>query len=338
MTDRSKPSQARAALRIAARLVLLGVAVAVTVPLMGIAGGDGRNDYYSALIDKHVRLAAMRSPKLVIVGGSSAAFGVDSRAIEAVVGMPVFNMGLGADLGLPFMLREIEKHLAAGDRVLLMPEYELFQGDGMSDAGRHYAMSYLPDSWDYVESPADYVRYFLRATVLKAQRTVRVVPEKLFGGQPEKSGYSRELFDASGDYVGHLGKGVQFDTAGWDATPRPVFELNSKVIARLEEFVTRVRQRGVVVLVANPPLYERYYGRNIVNVTRVDSMLRRVAHRTGMVVLSRPTDFLFTLDSMYDGPYHLNARGRAERTRRLIQALRSTHMAPASNPPEPDAF
>ena len=82
--------------------------------------------YAAATIDKHNRLAQQPSPRIVFVGGSNLAFGLDSAAIERSLGYNTVNMGLDLSLGLDFMLREIEPLLERGDVVVVSPEYEQF--------------------------------------------------------------------------------------------------------------------------------------------------------------------------------------------------------------------
>src|SRR5690554_8180171 len=52
-----------------------------------------QNDYALASNLKHDRLEALSGNRVVLVGGSNLAFGIDSKAIEAAVGCPVVNMG-----------------------------------------------------------------------------------------------------------------------------------------------------------------------------------------------------------------------------------------------------
>ena len=67
-----------------------------------------RVDYYDGMHAKHERLHALVSPKVVIIGGSSATFGIDSDMLEKALCRPVVNMSIHAALGFGFMVREIE--------------------------------------------------------------------------------------------------------------------------------------------------------------------------------------------------------------------------------------
>jgi hypothetical protein len=69
------------------------------------------DDYLAASLDKEYRLATLPGPRVVFVGGSNVAFGLDSAIIERWTGRRSVNMGLYVNLGLPFMLDEVRAGL-----------------------------------------------------------------------------------------------------------------------------------------------------------------------------------------------------------------------------------
>src|SRR5258708_4132609 len=64
------------------------------------------NDYLGASAEKEKRENSISRPKIILVGGSNLAFGINSEIIEKEFKMPVVNMGLHAGLGLEFTLNE----------------------------------------------------------------------------------------------------------------------------------------------------------------------------------------------------------------------------------------
>ncbi len=68
------------------------------------------------------------SPRIVFVGGSNLAFGLDSKRIEDSFNLPVLNYGLHAGIGLKFMVDDVEQYVRKGDIVIFVPEYEHFYG------------------------------------------------------------------------------------------------------------------------------------------------------------------------------------------------------------------
>src|SRR6266436_7071833 len=67
-----------------------------------------KTGYLAASIDKHHLLVQQPSPRIVFVGGSNLAFGLDSSEIERSLSYHPINMGLHIGLGLAFMLAEVK--------------------------------------------------------------------------------------------------------------------------------------------------------------------------------------------------------------------------------------
>ena len=82
------------------------------------------NSFIGALNEKYDRLHSIDEPKLVVVGGSSVVFGVDSELIEKYTGMPVVNFGLYAALGTKLMLDLSRSAIGEGDVVVISPELD----------------------------------------------------------------------------------------------------------------------------------------------------------------------------------------------------------------------
>jgi len=110
-------------------LFLVIIASIITCSLFLIPNKRLKNSSLYADIDKNRRLDSLPSPKIVFVGGSNIAFGLNSKEIEDSIHLPVVNMGLHAGLGIYFMLNEIRNHVNKGDIVIFSPEYHQFFGD-----------------------------------------------------------------------------------------------------------------------------------------------------------------------------------------------------------------
>lgn len=92
-------------------------------------------DYNKAIINKHNLLKTDTSPRIIFIGGSNLAFGLDSELISKEMDAFCINMGININMGLEFMLNEIKPHIKENDIVVIVPEYELFfthltDGDG----------------------------------------------------------------------------------------------------------------------------------------------------------------------------------------------------------------
>jgi len=80
--------------------------------------------FVGALDEKFDRLSSTEEEKIIVVGGSSVAFGIDSALIESYTKMPVVNFGLYAALGTKLMLDLSRAGINEGDVVVIAPELD----------------------------------------------------------------------------------------------------------------------------------------------------------------------------------------------------------------------
>ena len=101
--------------------VMLGPIAATSIP----SQNDKR--FENAVTEKMARLKSLHESgqsKVVIIGGSSTAFGFNSALIEKYLGMPVVNLGTYAILGTKLMLDLARDYIGEGDIVIISPEIE----------------------------------------------------------------------------------------------------------------------------------------------------------------------------------------------------------------------
>lgn len=81
--------------------------------------------FLGELKHKVSRLEEAPGPRIILMGGSGAAFGVDSALMEQeLTGYTVVNFGMYAALGTTVMLDLSEPFIREGDVILLMPEQQ----------------------------------------------------------------------------------------------------------------------------------------------------------------------------------------------------------------------
>lgn len=78
--------------------------------------------FVGELGEKYDRLKNTDEPKIVIVSGSSSAFGYDSALIEEKLGKKAVNFGLYANLGTKLMMDLSRANINEGDIIILAPE------------------------------------------------------------------------------------------------------------------------------------------------------------------------------------------------------------------------
>lgn len=108
------------------KILKFGLSVMVLLSAMAsfdyfIIGRQYNDNYDAALVDKVDRLKSITEPKIILVGDSNVAFGINSKKIEEELGMPVVNLGLHGALGNAFHEQIAKLNIGGGGYFGNMP-------------------------------------------------------------------------------------------------------------------------------------------------------------------------------------------------------------------------
>ena len=101
--------------------------LAVIIPIASVpvvlaaTGAQYAETYYAALSKQYDRLCSVDEPKVIVVGGSSVAFGLDSELFEELYGMPSVSFGLYGSFGVKVMMDLSKANIRKGDIIVLAP-------------------------------------------------------------------------------------------------------------------------------------------------------------------------------------------------------------------------
>lgn len=268
--------------------------------------------YAAAAIDKRHRITEAGSPRLIVVGGSSVSFGIDSRVIAQRGWVPV-NMGHNVGLGLSFMLAQVEAHLRTGDVVVVAPEYSLLWR-GPADASLVTLLEHDPSSVRYLDGPAcgRIVEGGFRwlGDKLRCALEGRTTDPEIF--------YSRRSFDETGDFVLHRGQPRRPHEPlpmGWPAEPSADF---GRALERLETFADRCDDTGARCVFAFAPLRQDHFDAHAEEIAR---LRQRLGEGMRLPVVLEPNESVYPGAQFYDAGEHLVEEAAAARTRALLDAL-----------------
>ncbi|HZI99155.1 MAG TPA: hypothetical protein VFD22_00745 [Gemmatimonadaceae bacterium] len=317
----------------AKKLVLKLIALAAAILLSGLLIGqyhtNVRDDsYLAAVLEKDRLIRNTPSPKIILVGGSNLAFGIDSKAIEDSLGLHVVNMGLYAKLGLKYMLAQVRPYIKPGDVVLVVPEYDQFYGDfANGDNTLNTALLYAP-----ADRIPDFIRSYsiidvvLRPRVENARRSflrafaAAVGKEDMLFPQDTNTVYNRHSFNQYGDAVSHLDKkGLNPDSIFVKPLP-PLKDFNRRTLEDLNSIASKAKEEQAHAYFLFPSYIDRSY---VINVAAIDSLKRKLAGGMDMPIVGTPKDFVMAGQYFFDTRYHLNREGRDLRTLKMIDVLRA---------------
>lgn len=307
--------------------------------------------YLASIIDKHRALDRARSPKIVFVGGSNLAYGLDSDAVSAALGRDVVNMGVSRLFGLRYCLEEVKDSLHQGDMVVIVPEYENFYGELNGSSHLMAVPTLLPAAavWvlrSYATSPGRIVqlctdiegvlnfkwnwwRQHLYA-FLQNPTTYAVGSVPLYNmGDPK--GCERRNFTARGDLIGHLDQpppSVKYMKMFADCRLKSV---DPEAIRVMNEFAGSEARKGVATVLIPPPVPRPVYEEHRAQIDQAIACCKR---RLVFPVLAEAGRYTFAEPNFFNGLYHLHGTARDARTAMVVRDLSNSSIAAVRTVPE----
>lgn len=271
---------------------------------------DVNSDYMASIIDKHKRLDQFDNNRLLLIGGSNLAFGIDSGLIEEEFNVNVINLGLHAGLGLKFIINEAMSSVKKGDIVLLSLEYPLYDESSQPSIDLiNHTQTIYPNSKSFYDiSLKD--NFFISLQNSK----------KWFDRQNIQidSVYNRKYFNKYGDVVGHLTKAQPKDIDDRGVMNKINIDNN---VSLLHELYLKCNSLDAKLYIVFPNYPISEFNKN---KTVIYDLKEQIKTKVDFIeMINEPETFVFEDSFFFDTVFHLNAKGRQKRTKMLIKILRS---------------
>ena len=296
--------------------------------------------YFGELADKYARLRSLdKESKIVVIGGSSVAFGIDSRMIEENTGYAVVNFGLYGPLGTAIMMDLTRGHIHEGDIIILAPETEhqtmsmYFNGEGMWECcDSDFTMLFkiplrnwpemLGSFWSYAEKK---YQFYLSG---------KASPEGIYGHDS-----FNEYGDISYRRETNIMEGLYDAEVGIDLDPSII---DPEYIDFVNDYVRYCERQGASVFFSWPPMNELAIHQDMSGILAFATFVRESFQCR---LISGITQYIMTPEFFYDTNYHMTDSGVILHTASLIQDLENTLgsgkkieiTAPVDAEPENDA-
>lgn len=277
------------------------------LPLLYPLGSDKR-DFFAAFDPKWRAQAALPSPRILLVGGSNGLFGVDSKQLEQALGIPVYNLCLQADLGIPFFLDMTLAAARPGDIVLFSPEYRCRSG---STRTRALLQLESPELGSLIQADApEQVRLATQRVQITAAGLVNTL---LFDEHAYSKVYRSDGFDRWGDL--HSADTLPREDY---PLPPPMDTVFASEAAALAAFCPKAQARGIRFFYLPQAYPQKGYRQDSTALTYITKTVRRM----GWPLLCAPETMIFADTLFFDSPNHVTVAGRRTRTRLLTTYLR----------------
>jgi len=290
-------------------VAVLGIA-AFTPPVYG-------QTFLGELSPKFDHLNRIEESKIIVVGGSNVAFGLDSELLAQHVGMPVVNFGLYATLGTKIMMDLSKANVNAGDIVILVPEMD-----------RQTLSLYFnaEAALQGIESDWNMLRYISKENYSDLTGGVyKYVTSKIkylrSGLLDPKGVYNRDSFNEYGDII--YARPHNTMLLGYD--PTNTIELipalfDQAFVNYVNEYTAYCTQQGATVYFSFPPMNAGA----MASSNTEDSLFNFCCYlyeNLTCKVISNVNDYIIEENYFYDSNFHLNDSGVILRTSLLVHDI-----------------
>ena len=282
-----------------------------------VIGNQYSGNYQASIIDKVNRLNSINEPKIILVGNSNLAFGINSERIEKELSMPVVNLGLHGGMNNEFNEKVAMQNINEGDLVIVC--YTSYSDDGkITDPA--LAWITIEDNFDlwplisiqnYPNMLWHYKEYFKDCFELWITKS---------GNKYESHSYSRSAFNKYGDVVVRTPGGYAERSTIFNATSLYIPDINDTCTNRLNRFNEYVESRGAKLAVASYPIA---YGEFTPSKSDYEKFQNDLENALDFEVISDFTDYFIPYEYFYDTKYHLTDEGVDIRTEQLIKDIKN---------------
>lgn len=294
--------------------VVAAVLLACTIPMFLQNKEDVFwNSYQRSLQYKYDCLMNANDPKIIIVSGSSGAFGIDTEQLQDATGYKVVNISVMANLGPEYMCQMALANLNPGDIILLTQEYEFWLDyKNFESINGQVLISAIDQRKEMYQFFSPKQRLMLLGSVIPYARYRNTY-------MTEDSVYSVFSFNQDN------GDMIYPRPSGWyvtsDSTPKldlADYELSSETINYFASYKKQVEAAGAHVYFVPPAIAK---GSITCDYELFNELAQNVEEKIGIQYIGNPVDYFYEDSMMYDGYYHLNDVGEKNHTEGLGQDL-----------------
>ncbi|MCR5234632.1 MAG: hypothetical protein K6E53_12120 [Lachnospiraceae bacterium] len=280
-----------------------------------VLGNQHLGNYQASILDKTTRFNSIESPKIVLIGNSNLAFGIDSEKIEDETGMPVVNMGLHGGLGSPFNENMVRLGKIGEGDIVILSHHTYDDADDIEDPSlalitieKHRDLWKLIRGKDLYGIAKAYPDYVKDCIIYKYTNEDDNTPE-------ETTSYSRSAFNKYGDIDRRFEEDDNFTFYPGTVT---VPGINDICAGRINELNRYIKDKGATLLIAGYPIGSGEY---TPSSDEYDDFEQRLRDSVDCEVISHFTDYFIPYEYFYDTKYHLDDTGVEIRTEQLIRDI-----------------
>lgn len=297
----------------------LGLAVFMAILFFQVGIPTGGSAWAFAMINKKKAIAdSIQGPRLLVVAGSGALYGINAQLIEQQTGRRTVNMGSHAGLGVEYILHVIRGVARPGDTILLALEYEMYSGPFGPEVHDDFIISRDP-AYFHQMSWLDKIDMATRLPYKRFQSVYKLwrVGEYEYG--------NADHVDDFGDEINNMASSRNPSAHNMQISAKPLVDGipsdDTHGFDVLRSFLRWCQDNHITVLATFPntmrrPAYDKPAGRHAIEV------ITHFYANQGVPVIGTAPEAMLPADEFFDTIYHLTHEAALRRTSRLIPELK----------------
>lgn len=279
--------------------------------------------FSQSMIEKKLKfLKKIKGNKIVFIGGSNVAYGIDCKLVEKKLNLNAMNFGCMVGLGPEILFENVSEFLKPGDTAVLCWEYETYRFHRRSQNLNYLGMMMGPQNDVFDKIP------LLDRLYLKLHFPLNLVRYSIFSlvnsthdlKDIYKCGWS---FDELGNVTSNLGTTTnKTDLENSPLTPliseHEIHQDLAKIVNKILSFADKHK---IKIYATWPNTYRNSSYNSNTQVATNLGIYKSFWKNHGIEVLGEPEDAMFPGEYFYDSVYHLNQKGTEIRTLKLIDEL-----------------
>lgn len=300
------------------RVLLAFVGVVIGLALVGtLVTAATKNvyadNYQKGFVYQYRRLqnADADSRKLIIFGGSYLTFSLDTKQMEALTGLPTYELGVQSNMGMCYTIELIEDYINEGD-IVVFP-YEYFAKDD-------YGMDLI---YTTIESETDMMLSFAKDHPKEMANTLpRGIYRRVAGlfRNTDDPYYNAKFFDPEYAYYNlDRPEPIVTEQAMVDAGyAHNMKEVEQSGIDRLNELNALCEERGAKLYITYAPLCDLSIW---TDKAGRDDFEKSMAEILDAEIICSLDDCFYDYKYIFNGNEHLNSAGMEKYTEDLANIL-----------------
>lgn len=269
------------------------------------------------------------SPRLILIGASTLAFGVDSKQISDSLGINVINMGLHAGIGARYYLDDYLHYIRQGDIVIISPSYYSDFIEGANGFPETMPDLMIATNWRNVEKLNIWqILQIIKGTpfyCLRSSMNLFKSPMKEFDPKQKNLEFRfiASGFNEYGDEISHWIIPSRNNEPNIKADEITLSNKNIKVDKRflvyLKDIIESYKRKGANVLLM--PEISSHIKFVEYNPIQIEEMMKK----HGMFFFTNPKNLEFHDSCSFDewGAAHLSRDGVTQASDRIVTLLRN---------------